>query len=259
MRLVLIVEYEGTEYGGFQYQDNAPSIQQELERALFLLTGEQTRVAPAGRTDAGVHAEGQVVAFDTSATHPPRTFVKALNHYLPEDIAIRGANRTSDTFDPRRMATSRRYVYSLYRGRTRSPLNRRHAFQVTETLNIRRMRESAGAFIGKHDFSRFAAGGSSSSTASTTRDIYTAQVSARGKFLHFNVEGNAFLTHQVRRMAGALVDVGRGVLTIMELEAMIEGDGQRVAHALPPQGLCLVSVSYAGIDLDFGETDGIAR
>ncbi len=259
MRLALTIEYEGTEYGGFQYQDNAPSIQKELERALFRLTGERTRVAAAGRTDAGVHAKGQVVAFDTGSDHSPGTFVRALNHYLPEDIAIMGASRVAENFDPRRMATSRRYVYSIYRGSTRSPLNRRRVCQVTEELNIRRMRESAKAFIGRHDFSRFAAVGGRSAGASTTREVYSAQVSVKGKFVDLNVEGNAFLTHQVRRMAGALVDVGRGVLTPKELESMIEGDGRGVAHTLPPQGLCLVSVSYAGIDLNFGETDGNAR
>ena len=104
MRLALVVEYEGTGYSGFQYQTNAPSIQEELEKAIAQLTGEELRVTGAGRTDAGVHARGQVVSFETDADHPPETFVRALNHYLPEEIAVRPAYRTGDDFDPRRKA-----------------------------------------------------------------------------------------------------------------------------------------------------------
>ncbi|MCH8205449.1 MAG: tRNA pseudouridine synthase A, partial [Chloroflexi bacterium] len=113
MRLALIVEYDGGDYHGFQYQANAPTIQEELQKAVLRFTGEEVRVSGAGRTDAGVHAEGQVVAFDTDSGHRPERFEKALNFYLPEDISVRGAYRVEGDFDPRRDASSRTYRYTI--------------------------------------------------------------------------------------------------------------------------------------------------
>jgi len=245
MRLALIVEYDGTAYGGYQYQNNAPSIQEELEKAITRLTRENTRVSGAGRTDAGVHALGQVVAFNTEAGYPPETFVKALNHYLPDDIAVREAHRVDLGFDPRRMALSRLYIYRMYTGATRSPLIRRATYRVGVGLKLKRMRIAARHLEGVHDFAGFA-GSLEWPDASTVREIFEARIRSKGDEITMEIEGSAFLPHQVRRMAGALVDVGFGRLSPSEVLAMVDRrPGAAVARSLPPQGLCLSRVKYA--------------
>ena len=246
MRIALVVEYDGTEYSGFQYQANAPSIQEELEKAVAKLTREKVRVSGAGRTDAGVHASGQVVAFDTSAAYGPDKFVGALNHHLPDDIAVKGAYEVEDRFDPRRMAVSRRYVYTILRDAVRSPLHRRDAYRISSSLDVEAMRGISRRFVGVHDFRRFS-GPLERPEASTTREIFDAHVRESGNMVEFHVEGNAFLPHQVRRMAGALVDVGLGRIEAAEVESMIEGEETKAtARSLPARGLCLVEVKYAG-------------
>ena len=246
MRLALVVEYEGTDYSGFQYQPNAPSIQEELEKAVEKLTREKVRVSGAGRTDAGVHAKGQVVAFDTSASYGTDQFVRALNHHLPDDIAVREAYEVQDCFDPRRMAVSRRYVYTILRTPVRSPLHRRDTYQISSSLDIPEMRGVACGFVGTHDFRRFS-GPLERPGASKIRDILDAQVREAGDMVEFQVEGNAFLPHQVRRMAGALVDVGLGRLEATDVEKMIEGEETKAtARSLPARGLSLVEVKYSG-------------
>jgi len=125
MRQAMIIEYEGTAYSGFQYQKNAPSVQDELEKAIGLLTRETVRIRGAGRTDAGVHAEGQVIVFDTESRLGPQEFIRAMNYHLPDDIAIQAAYAVSDEFDPRRMALARSYRYTILRRPTPSPLLRR--------------------------------------------------------------------------------------------------------------------------------------
>ena len=245
MRMALIVEYEGSGYHGFQYQVNALSIQEELEKAIARLTNESPRVSGAGRTDAGVHARGQVVAFDTDADYGPETFIRALNHYLPDDIAAKAAFKVGSDFDPRRMALSRWYRYTFHCGATPSPLTRGRAYHVGDSLEVPRMRRAARHFVGVHDFARFC-GPLDRAGASTVREIFEAKLSLGEDLLRFDVEGNAFLPHQVRRMAGALVAVGRGRLTPGDLKAMVDnGPGKAVAHTLPPHGLCLMRVTYA--------------
>ena len=256
MRVALVVEYDGANHHGFQYQANAPSIQEELEKAVASLTGERARVRGAGRTDAGVHATGQVVAFDTGSTHPPETFVKGLNFYLPDKIAVKAAYRTEDEFDPRRMALSRTYQYRIECGPTRSPLTRRTAYRVREPLNVRRMRRAAQELVGRRDFASFA-GTLARPGASTVREVYGTKIRRRGDIITIEVEGNAFLPHQVRRMAGALVDVGRGALDLGGLRAMVQGRPDAVkARSLPPHGLCLVKVTYHDFPPEGREVDG---
>ncbi len=255
MRLALVVEYEGTHYHGFQYQANAPSIQGELEKAISRFTGESLRVRGAGRTDAGVHALGQVVAFDTDATHLLGGFVRGLNFYLPDEIAVKAAYRAADDFDPRRMAVSRTYRYTINCGATRSPLIRRTACQLGEPLDMRKMRSAASEFVGKHDFARFAAP-LGRPGASTVRHIYEAKLHQDGKIISLEVEGNAFLPRQVRRMAGALVDVGRQRFTTDELRSMIHCEPSGlVARSLPAHGLCLLRVTYADFPSEVGSSD----
>ena len=245
MRLALIVEYDGTAYSGFQYQRDSPTIQEQLEKAITALTGEAVRVGAAGRTDAGVHALGQVVAFETGSTHSPATVMRAMNHWLPDDIAVKSAYQVPGHFDPRRDALSRLYRYSIANGLVRSPLQRLTTTVVRERLDLKQMNRGARLFEGVHDFALFG-GPLDDSGASTVREVLSGQVSRDNETIVFEVAGTAFLPHQVRRMAGALVDVGRGVISTKQLKQMIDGnESGAVSRSLPPQGLCLVEVRYA--------------
>jgi tRNA pseudouridine38-40 synthase len=256
MRLALVIEYDGASYHGFQYQVNAPSIQEEIEKAIARFTGERSRIVGAGRTDTGVHAKAQVVAFDTGTSRPLASFVKGLNFYLPDDIAVKAAYRTGGDFDPRRMAISRRYRYTIDAGPAPSPLTRRTAYHSGVSLDICGMQRAAGWFVGVHDFARFA-GPLSEPHAGTVREIYEARVLREDDIINFEVEGSSFLPRQVRRMAGALVDLGRGSLTPAELRLMIDGvAGDAVARSLPPQGLCLMKVTYAHFPPEVRKSDG---
>ena len=244
MRLALTIEYEGTRYHGFQYQVDAPSIQCELERAIELLTGERVRVKGAGRTDAGVHAEAQVVAFDTASEHSTATFVSALNHYLPRDIAVKAAHFVKPDFDPRRQANRRTYRYTILNSGTPSPMRRRFSYHIREALDVEQMEKAASLFLGEHNFRRFAAPLPEGRTNSV-RAVYHASVRKTCDAIAIRIAGNAFLQHQVRRMSGALVDIGRGRFSLDDLQAMIDGEQtDKVAHSLPAQGLCFVSVEY---------------
>jgi tRNA pseudouridine38-40 synthase len=245
MRLALIVEYDGTNYHGFQYQSSCSSIQEELEKAISNLTKENIRVQGAGRTDAGVHAKGQVVAFNTMSEHSTGTFVRAVNHYLPSDIVISAAFIVHSGFDPRRDAVSRTYKYTILNNLTGSPLIRKTSFLVKESLDIEKMQEAARLLEGSHDFARFS-GALSDRNASTVRHIYDAAIDKTGEIVSFEVTGNAFLPHQVRRMAGSLVQMGRGKLVIDKFRLMVEGENTgNMIQSLPPQGLCLLRVRYA--------------
>ena len=245
MRLALIVEYDGTGYSGFQYQRDSRTIQEQLENSIKALTGEAVRVGAAGRTDAGVHALGQVVAFDTRSTHSPATVLRAMNHRLPDDIAVKAAYQVPEGFDPRRDALSRLYRYTVATGPVRSPLMRLTTTLVRERLDVNRMERAARLYEGVHDFARFG-GPLADPGASTVREVHGARVERKGATIVFEVAGTAFLPHQVRRMAGALVDVGRGALSTEEIKQMIDGnESDAVSRSLPPQGLCLVEVKYA--------------
>ena len=253
MRVALIVEYDGTNYHGFQYQLNSRSIQQELEKAISSLTSEKIRVNAAGRTDAGVHAEGQVVAFNTCSAHPPETFLNAVNYYLPGEISVKAAYRVPDNFDPRRGAISRTYRYEIVNSPVRSALLRNRACHILEPLDIHSMQSGAKLFIGRHDFARFCKP-PDDVQMSTTRDIYSASVIPRDELVTFRIAGSSFLRHQVRRMAGSLVDVGRNRLTVTELKTMIDGGvTDAVANSLPARGLYLQEVKYEDFPPEVGK------
>lgn len=257
MRIGLVVEYDGTEYHGFQYQANVPTVQEELEKAIAGLTGEQVRINGAGRTDAGVHAKGQVVAFDTHSTYSTGTFVKAMNHYLPDDVAVKAAYGVRLGFDPRRDALRRSYRYSILNGPTPSPLSRRTACLIAERLDIGIIEEAAKLFVGIHDFALFA-GPLPEGRNGTVREIFGFRVESGESWITLDVEGNAFLPHQVRRMAGAIIDAGRYRLAIDDLKKMIDREKVgAVAHSLAAKGLCLMEVTYQNFPPKVGESDGI--
>ncbi len=243
-RIALLVEYEGTAYGGSQYQKNAPTVQGALERALSKLTGEQIRVAMAGRTDAGVHARGQVAAFTTRSRHSAGTVVKAANALLPDAISIRAAEEVDSAFDPRRWATSRWYRYRLYLGPQRPAIDRKAVWHVSAPLDTRSMAEAARSLEGRHDFAAFTAP-SEAKRQVTERSVTCARWNCRGRHATFDIKANAFLPHMVRRIVGTLIEVGRGKLTVAEFQRLVEeappGEASRTA---PPRGLCLMKVRY---------------
>ena len=220
-KIVLIVEYDGTNYYGFQLQTALPTIQGEIEKALWKLTGERSRVIAASRTDAGVHARGQVVSFKTGSTLSLQAFVNGLNYYLPRDIAVKAAHRVGDSFNVRRRAVSREYNYYILNSSTRSPMREGFAYRVAGCLDVEAMNEACQALIGKHDFTSFASsiGGEAKSTV---RRVYRARVESDGELVILNIMANSFLRHQVRITAGTLVRIGLGKMSGEEIDSIIE-------------------------------------
>jgi tRNA pseudouridine38-40 synthase len=246
-RIILIIEYKGTNYHGSQSQVNAPTVQGEIEKALKKLTGERIRIKLASRTDAGVHASGQVVGFDTEAKLPLKSFIDGLNHYLPEDIAVKAAYKAEADFDVRRRAVSREYRYYIYNSPTRSPLKKGLSYRVPGELDIAAMNRACEALIGRHDFASFVASEAVAKEKRTVRDIFKAAVTQDGEMIVFEIIANSFLPHQVRNIIGSLVKVGQDKMTVAEFKNIVESRTPGLAGpAAPAEGLCLVQVNYPG-------------
>jgi tRNA pseudouridine38-40 synthase len=244
-RIVLIVEYDGTDYHGSQWQANAPTVQDEIEKALKMLTREKIRVKMASRTDAGVHACGQVVGFDTGASLPLDAFVDGLNHFLPTAIAVKQAHRAVDGFDVRRQAISREYEYYILNSPTRSPLRHKYTYRVEGELDITVMNRACKALVGRHDFASFVASESTAKQKITMRDVFKAEVIRDGDTAIFKMVASSFLPHQVRNTVGALIKVGQGRMTVEEFHNMIDAAEPGLAGpTAPATGLCLTRVNY---------------
>lgn len=251
-----LVEYDGTAYYGFQSQKREPTIQRELERALASVTQEAVRVVGSGRTDTGVHALGQVIHFDTRWGRSLAELQRALNAVLPRDIAVRELRWAPDGFHARYSARSRTYRYTIWNGPVRSPLWERYAHHVEVPLDERLMDAACRAIVGAHDFCAF--GGPTSPRGSTVREVYQAQARREGERVLVEVEANGFLRRMMRRLAGTLVEVGAGRLTLADFENILRSaDPAQVKWSLPPNGLCLVEVKYGGCGEDlFDEGEG---
>jgi len=243
-KIVLIVEYDGTRYHGLQLQADLPTIQRELEKALGKITGEGTRILAASRTDAGVHAKGQVVSFRTGSHHSPETFIKALNYYLPKDIAVKAAHRVDDSFNARRRAVSREYSYYILNSQTRSPLRERFYYLVAGHLDIGAMNRACRALVGEHDFASFV-NNNEAAAKSTVRRVYRAEMKKDGELAVFNMVANSFLMHQVRNTVGTLIRVGLGKMSGDEFYSILEAAKPGLAWpTAPARGLCLMRVNY---------------
>lgn len=243
VRVKAIVAYDGTGYGGFQRQKNAPSIQSELERALEKLTQTPCPVLAAGRTDAGVHAEGQVIAFDTAWQHPLPDLQRAMNAVLPVQIAVMQMEIAAPTFHPRYDALRRAYRYTIYRGAVRHPFAARFSLHVERTLNLEAMQAAASMLVGRHDFAAF---GSPPIGENTVREVYCAAWTQQDAWLYFDIEANAFLYRMVRMLLGSLLRVGYDVLSPEAFGEILRGHERRKAGpAAASQGLSLRHVSYA--------------
>jgi len=240
----LVLEYDGTRYVGWQFQLNGPSIQAEVERALATLHRAPRRVTAAGRTDAGVHALGQVVSFQEERPLPLAAYVKGMNALLPPDIAVREAALLPDGFDARRHARGKRYRYRIQNVPTRAPLTRNLAWQVFRPLDVSAMRQAAAPLVGTHDFSAFRAADCEARHA--VREVRRLEVlgEARGE-IQVVAEATAFLKHMVRNLVGTLVEVGLGTRAPDSTAALLgTRDRARAGKTAPPHGLCLEEVYY---------------
>jgi tRNA pseudouridine38-40 synthase len=242
-KIVLVVEYNGRNYHGFQWQANLPTIQAELERAIQGLTGESSRVIAASRTDTGVHARGQVVSFRTKSVLSPQTFVRALNYYLPRDIAVKGACKVNMDFDVRRDAVSREYDYYILNSSTRSPLFEGFAYFVPKRLNIKVMNKTCKFLEGEHEFASFAT--ALGKLRSTMRTVYEAKVTEEDEMVTYHMMANSFLPHQVRNTVGLLIRIGLGKVGLEEFQQIMEAKRLGLAGpTAPAHGLCLTKVNY---------------
>jgi tRNA pseudouridine38-40 synthase len=243
-KIALVIEYEGTRYYGFQIQAQPLTVQEELEKAVASLTGRRVPVRCASRTDAGVHAKAQVVSFRTLANLPLEAFVKGLNHYLPEDIKVTAAYAIPSGFDVRTAAIGREYEYLVLNRSAPSPLLRARAFHVHRPLSLAAMRRGATVLLSLRDFAPFA-GSALPKGASTRRRLTKLTVARKGDLVTFTIAGNSFLHQQVRRMVGALLDLGMGKTALEQFERVARhGTRGQAGPTLPPHGLYLTKVNY---------------
>lgn len=243
MRFALGIEYDGTGWNGWQTQPHGNTVQDALERALAEFTAHPHDTTCAGRTDAGVHAKGQVVHFDTAIDRPDWSWVRGLNALLPETIAVRWATPVPDDFHARFSARSREYVYRIFHCATRSPLQSRYATWFYRPLDLAAMQAAAPAVVGEHDFSAFRS--SECQAASPIRQLHELEITRLGSLIEFRLAANAFLHHMVRNLVGSLIEVGRGAQSPEWLaELLASRDRTRAARTFPPQGLCLERVHY---------------
>ena len=243
-RVRLTLEYDGTDFVGWQRQPNGRSVQEVVERALAELLGAPVAAAAAGRTDAGVHALGQVVAFDAPRALPPKAYVRGLSSRLPADVAVVAAEEAPDGFDPRRWATGKRYRYLISRRAGRAPLLRRTHWEVFAPLDAAAMRQAGAALLGTHDFSSFRA--ADCEAPHPRRTLRELQLHEEGEVLRIEVEGTAFLKHMVRNVVGSLVEVGRGKRPAGWVgEVLAAKDRMLAGPTAPAHGLTLVAVTYS--------------
>jgi tRNA pseudouridine38-40 synthase len=252
----LVVEYDGTNLSGWQRQDNGPTVQQHLEEALAQLLQHETPVTGASRTDAGVHARGQIATFRTERPIPLHGIRRGLNSLLPEMISIRAADEVPEDFHPRFSATGKHYRYTILARADRSPRLRHRAWHHPEPLALPAMQEAAQLLIGEHDFSAFRAAGCSAKT--TLRRVESIAITRPdSELVEVDVRGNAFLRHMVRILVGTLSEVGTGRRPVSEVsEILVSRDRTRAGITAPPQGLELITVRYDGTRVSY---DGDSR
>jgi tRNA pseudouridine38-40 synthase len=237
------VEYDGTDFAGFQIQPGARTVQGELERALEAVSGVQTRVVGAGRTDRGVHARGQVVAFNVPWRHGLPDLHQALNAVLDRDLSVLILGKAEPDFHPRFSAVGRAYRYRILNRPVRSPLTRRRSWHLPYELDADRMAEASHCLVGVHDFATF---GRPPQGENTVRSVTRAEWQVEDTEFRFDIEANAFLYRMVRCIVGMLALVGQGTLSAEAFEAvLLARDRAQIKQVAPPQGLCLQRVDYA--------------
>lgn len=243
MRVLLNVSYLGTNYVGWQFQENGISVQETLEKALFEATGQSIRVTGASRTDSGVHALGQRAHFDTLATIPAERYPFVLNRYLPEDVRVMLGQRVPEDFHARFDAKRKTYTYRVYNAPHPSAITHAISWHVPLPLDSEKMDRSVRTILGTHDFAAFAAAGGQAKT--TVREMLDASVTRSGPMIEISVTGTGFLYNMVRIISGALVYVGLGKLEGDCLSRALRSlDRLDLGVTAPPQGLELTRVCY---------------
>ena len=239
------VEYDGADFRGFQRQRSSRTVQGVLEAAVQAVTGDEATVAGAGRTDSGVHALGQVIAFSTRSRLDDATLLRALNAHLPADVAIRELATAAPGFDPRRDATARVYEYRIEQRTVRPVLDRALAWHVGQTLDVARMRSAAAEMVGSHDFDAFTAG----AQMSTQREVSALEVWRQESSIFVRIAANAFLYRMVRRIVATLVRAGRGEINAAEVAALLKPAARsQVRGTAPAHGLTLLRVEYSNVE-----------
>ena len=269
MRYKLLLAYRGTHYHGWQQQavlptykgprppagQGIPTVQEVLARALGYIAGHPVTVVGSSRTDAGVHAKGQVAHFDTTADIPPENLRRATNHRLPPDILIRKIDPVPDSFDAISSAVCKRYQYFIWNGRDRSPFFHDLCWHRWQNLDIPAMRAAAAEFVGEHDFSSFCRPGHDRYT--TVRTVATCRISTRGPMLVVGIEGAGFLWNMVRIIVGTLVEVGMGRYRPEDMPQMLAAADRRAAGpTAPPMGLFL---QWVKVDLPESDSPQISE
>jgi tRNA pseudouridine38-40 synthase len=243
VNIKLTIEYDGTSYRGWQIQPNGESIQSVLERAISTFLGVPTRIIGSGRTDAGVHALGQVANFFWDREPDRHRLQRALNALTPDDITIKTVEIVPDAFDARRDGRSRVYEYRILNRPSPSPFYLKYAWHVHDPLDLEVMRQASRCLEGEHDFSSFRAAGCDA--AQPVRKIYRASLEHRDELLVFTIEATAFLRHMVRNIIGTLVEVGRGLRPPHAFVELLEArDRTQAGPTAPPHGLFLMEVKY---------------
>jgi len=240
----IIIEYDGTRYHGWQRQKKDITIQGEIEKALGIMTAKHIVVNGSGRTDAGVHARGQVANFLCDTDLSPRVFQKGLNSLLPEDIVIRECRQVEDTFHARYDVKSKTYHYKIFNHPVPAAMNRSYVWSIRKQLNIMAIRSAVSYIIGSHDFKAFE--GTGSPRAHTTRHVMAADlIKSDNRLLTFRIEADGFLRFMVRNIVGTLVDVGLDKTLPAEFKQILESrDRSKAGATAPPRGLCLMEVKY---------------
>lgn len=243
-KIRLVVEYDGTEFHGWQVQPQVRTVQGDLETALKSMTSEASGIQGASRTDARVHACGQVAHFTTSSSITPEQFAKGMTSRTGYDVAIVAADEVSEDYSARFDAKGKTYRYLVWNRPPPSPLRRHRSWHVRKELDVEAMVSASKHLVGRHDFAAFRA--STCDQPTTVREIRLLEISRdREGLIEVTVVGTAFLQHMVRIMVGTLVEVGRGKLTPDDIERIrLSLDRTQAGRTAPPQGLCLVQVHY---------------
>lgn len=242
-RVLIKVEYDGRDFFGWQKQPNKRTVQEELEKAIEKLTGERVEVFASGRTDRGVHALDQGVHFDLEKEIPVSRLVTAINNLLPNDVSVKKAKKVAKGFHARFDIKSKTYIYQIYNAKTKSALLANRSAFVNYDLDIDKMKSVADLLQGKHNFKGFCS--ADATVKDFEREIYSINVTKKGKFIKIEVTGNGFLYNMVRIIAGTIVDAGRGLLTEESVKKALEnGDRSFAGRTMPPEGLFLAKTNY---------------
>ncbi len=245
-RYKVTLEYDGTAFAGWQKQKNAKGLQNLLEDRLAVLFRQPIQVAGASRTDAGVHARGQVIAFNAPEGKTTERIQKAMNGLLPQSVRARKVEEAPDIFDPRRDPISKTYRYTWYNAPAASPFWRHVTWHIEQPLDVEAMRQAAALIVGEHDFSSFRAAGCAAK--SPIRKILSVEIKKKGERVQMSITGQAFLQQMIRILAGTLADVGQGKLTPGKFKGVLEAkDRKKAGKTAPPHGLCLWEISYGEI------------